>query len=187
MKLIKSLIILVYLSLSIGCVSRYMPVSQGSIEVSDDFAILRTDSEILAMRVDIWSVEPQYLTEYFFMMFVRLQNRTRETILINPTDFALIDQTLLQHDLVPSDIVLEIALSHPSLVPEWFAISSETQRENLNRINTIRRNIMTKAFIFGELHPGAIKEGILFFPNLDSRNEEFTIIHKNNEILFRKM
>ncbi|MCL2063007.1 MAG: hypothetical protein FWG98_01360 [Candidatus Cloacimonetes bacterium] len=186
MRLFIMLFLLILLSLSLSCVSRYMPVAQNNIEVSDEFAILRTDDELMAIRVDLWNGEPQYLTEYFSSMFVRIQNRSSYPIRIIPTDFAMINENQMQYDLVPSDIVLEIALSHPSLVPEWFSISAETQRENLNRVNTIRRNIMTRAFAFGEIHPGAIKEGILFFPNLDNKNQEFTILYRHNEILFRK-
>ena len=170
-----------------GCVPKYLPVVQGNIEILDEFAILRTDDEMLAVRMDLWNGEPQYLTEYFDVMFIRVQNRTRENIKIETEHFALIDENSLQSDLVPADIVLEIALAHPSLVPEWYSISAETQRENLTRINTIRRNIMTRAFAFGDIYPGAIKEGMIFFPKLESKNQEFTLIYKSNEIVFRKM
>ena len=179
-------LILASLMLLVGCISTYRPVPKGNIEISDDFAILRTENELLAVRVDFWSGEPQYLTEYFDIMFIRIQNRTRESYRIEPTDFALIDENLVQYDLVPHEIVLEIALAHPSLVPEWFATTSETQRENLNRVGSIRRNIMTRAFSFGEIHQGVFKEGMLFFPKLDSKNQEFTFLYKNHEIDFRK-
>jgi len=169
-----------------GCVSRFMPVEQGNIQVINEFAVLMTEQETLAVRVDLWNGEPQYLTEYFDIMFVRLQNRTTTGLSVEPSDFILIDQNGMQYDLVPSDIVLEIALAHPSLIPERFNISSDTQRESLNRIASIRRNIMTRAFVFGDIHHGAFKEGLLFFPKIDSRSQEFTIVYKNNEILFRR-
>ena len=181
----KLFIILSILLLS-SCVAKFVPVEQGNVIVSNEFAVLTTDSEFLAVRIDLWNGEPQYLTDYFDVMFVRLQNRTNNNLKIEPNFFALLDENGLQFDIVPTDIVLEIILSNPTLIPERFSISSETQRENQARIATIRRNILTRAFVFGDIHQNAFKEGILFFPKINSKNQEFTIVYKNNEILFRK-
>jgi len=170
----------------VGCVSRFMPVVQGNVEVSGEFAILVADSTMVAARIDLWNGEPQYLTEDFSLIYVRMQNRSRESMRIYPTDFVMIDENSIQFDIVPNDIVIEIALSHPSLVPDRYYIFPDTQRENIARINTIRRNIMTRAFAFGDIHPGAIKEGILFFPKLDNKNQKFVLLYKNNEFLFKK-
>ena len=185
MKYIKILILSFILFLT-SCVAKYLPVEQGNVIVSNEYAVLTTDSEFLAVRIDLWNGEPQFLTEYFDVMFIRLQNRTNRSLRVEPHYFALIDDTGLQFDMVPSDIVLEIVLSNPTLIPERFSISSETQRENQTRIANIRRNIMTRSFVFGDIHQNAFKEGVLFFPKLESKNQEFIIIYKDNEIVFRK-
>jgi len=77
-------------------------------------------------------------------------------------------------------------LQDVSLIPDRFSITAETQRENLARLHEIRKNISGKSFVFGEVHPGAFKEGIIFFPKLDSKNQEFIFVYKGTEIKFKK-
>ena len=184
----KSIIFILLISslLFLGCMSGYVPVKQGNVEISGDFAIIRSDATMLAVKIDLWTGEPQFLPDYFTTINVRVQNRTRENIRIEPSHFAVLDEHGLQSDTVSLEMVLDVVLSHHSLIPDRFAIAVETQRENQNRINNIRRNIMSRSFAFGELLPGATKEGVLFFPKIDNKNQEFVFIYNTNEILFKK-
>jgi len=172
--------------LLVSCVARYQPVPQQNVEVTEEFAVIKLDDEVIAVREAFWGVEPQYLNNTFTTIYIRIQNKSKESITIDPVNFAIIDENKYQYDLYPADLVLEMMLSDPSLIPDRFAIAPETQRENLSRLNEIRRNILSNSFSFGEIRQGAIKDGILFFEKLDNKNKEFTFIYKNNEIVFRK-
>jgi hypothetical protein len=119
-------------------------------------------------------------------MFVRIQNKSREIIHISPSDFVIIDQTKHQFDTHSAEEVLETMLADPSLIPDRFAIAVETQRENTARLAEIRRNVLTRGFSYGDIHPGAIKEGTLYFTRLAPKNNEFEFVFQNQHIKFRK-
>jgi len=181
------IIIIFTVTLLIGCAPRhYMPVVGNGVERTGEFAMLRLDDTMIIAAADLWIIEPRFLPDYFTTIHIRVQNRTNRSITINPSDFAIIDEFLTQDDIVSPDLVLEIMLADPSLIPERYIIAPDTQREHAARLNAIRRNIMTRGFSFGEIHPGASKEGVLFFPRLDRRNQEFTLVYKGNEIRFKR-
>jgi hypothetical protein len=171
---------------SLSCVQKYVPVTQPNIQISGDHAIMTINTSTIAVRESSWTIEPRYLPDYYTTMAIRIQNNSRSAITISASDFAIIDEHNLQHDLVPIETVMEMMLDHPSLIPERFVIAAETSRENLARINEIRRNLHTRGFTLGAIHPGAIKEGVIFFPKLDNKNTEFTFVYKANEIQFKK-
>ena len=169
-----------------SCVSKYLPVQKENIEISGDFAILNHQNYLFATSENAWGHEPQYLPNYFTTMFVRIQNKSNQIFTLFPADFVIIDENSFQHDVYTNDVVLEMMLNDSSLIPDRFAIAVETQRENTARINEIRRNILVRGFTFGDIHPGAIKEGVLFFQRLDNKNKEFKLIFKTNEVVFKK-
>ena len=169
-----------------SCVSKYTPVASPTVEVSGDFAIINLPNSIIAVSEFTWGYEPQYLPNYYTTMFVRIQNKSNQVLSVATADFALIDENSIQHDAYTNEVVLDMMLNDPSLIPDRFAIAVETQRENSARINEIRRNILVRGFTFGDVHPGAIKEGVLFFQRLDSRNKEFKFIYKDNEVEFKR-
>ena len=179
-------ILLTLIIIFTSCVSKYTPVASPTVEISGDFAVINLQYSIIAVSESGWGHEPQYLPNYYTTMFVRIQNRSNHVLSVNPADFALIDENSIQHDAYTNEVVLDMMLNDPSLIPDRFAIAVETQRENSARINEIRRNILVRGFTFGDIHPGAIKEGVLFFQRLDSRNKEFRFIYKGSEVEFKK-
>jgi len=183
----KYLFLILIVALLTNCTPRYyMPVAENGVELTNDFAILRLDDSMLIVAVDLWIIEPRFLPDYFTTIHVRVQNRTQQSMSVLPSDFAIIDENFTQTDILSPDIVLEMMLADQSLIPERWIIAAETQREHAKRLTAIRNNIMTRGFSFGEIHPGAFKEGTLFFPRLDRRNQEFTFVYKSNEIKFKR-
>ena len=169
-----------------ACVPKYLPVPTKSVEISGEFGIITLGNTTLATTEAIWGREPQYLPDYYLTLYVRIKNGGVESLPINPIDFAIIDENDIQFDIINYDVVLELMLQHPSLIPERFTIANEGIRDNLARRNEIRMNIINNAFTFGEIHKGSIKEGILYFPKLSNNNKEFTLVYKDNEIKFKK-
>jgi hypothetical protein len=178
--------IILFVLILTSCVSKYMPVPADNIEISDEFAIMSLNDSTIAIKESLWSAEPKFLPNHFSTMHVVIQNRSNRIITVYPSDFAILNENKVQHDIVSNDVVLETVFSDPQLIPERFTIAAETQRENATRLNDIRRNIQNRGFSFGDIHPGAIKEGTLFFQRLDSKNQEFTFIYKSHEIKFKK-
>ena len=164
----------------------YMPVAGNNVERVGENAMLRLEESLLIAAVDLWVIEPRFLPDYFTTIHIRVQNRTNQSMTINPSDFAIIDEYLTQTDVIAPEVVLEMMLADASLIPERYIIAADTQREHALRLNAIRRNILTRGFSFGEIHPGAFKEGVLFFPRLPTRNMEFTLVYMGNEIGFKR-
>jgi len=181
--MITLLLITLFLS---SCLARYRPAPEQNIEISGDFALLKLDSETLAVAEALWGIEPAYLNNSLTTMYIKVQNKSSESITVDPIHFIIVDAEKYQYDLYPTELVLEMMLTDPSLIPDRFAIAPETQRENISRRNSIRNNIISESFSFGDIYPGAIKEGYLFFKKIESRHKEFTFIYKNHEIIFKK-
>jgi hypothetical protein len=204
----------------IGCVSSYLPVAINNVEVSDEYALLQTENAHLTVTVDAWTVEPQFLPNYYTTIYVRVLNRTQEYISVNEEDFLLLDENKTQYDLVLPEDVVTLLLNEPSnttvIIPRDRDRDRDTDRDrdrdrtwdrdrdrfsndnrygrdgdprgrnSTARYNLFKRNIVNKGFGFGEIYPGAAKEGVLYFDKLESSNQEFTLVYKGHEIVFRR-
>jgi hypothetical protein len=161
-------------------------VQQDNVDISGEYAVIQNDTLLIAVKEFLWTSQPEYLPDSYTTFFIKIQNRTKKPIKVNYNDFYVIDQVNLQYDIVEPVNVLDMMLQDTALIPDRFSITAETQRENASRIYEIRKNITGKSFNFGEIMPGAFKEGVLFFPKLNNRNMEFRFIYKSNEIKFLK-
>jgi len=186
----------------LGCAVIYLPTHQDNIEIQGDTAVLTLESEIVTIAYDTWTVEPQFLANYYTTISVFIQNITKKSIDIKFEDFVLLNENKVQYDQVLPIEVIDMILINPTTTSTIMHQNHNNQNLNINRNerrkgdsrirNAIQRydehryNILRKSFTFGALHSGARKEGVLYFPKLDSNNQEFTLVYKGNEIVFRK-
>jgi c-di-AMP phosphodiesterase-like protein len=180
---------MIVMLMMVACTTRFLPVPSPYIEIVDDIAILRYNSTVLNARAMTWVADPTDLADYFSTIHVRIHNRGNEVIRLSPADFVLIDENGLQHDAFLSDFVLNVMnlqnIRHDRLDDGTNEIG-ESRREAMERRNRGRMNVITRSFDFGDLHPNAVKEGVIFFHRLETRTQEFRLLHKSHEIVFAR-
>ena len=208
------MIVLILPLLLVSCIHLYMPVPQAKITVDKDTAFMATDSTNVAIRYDQWSVDPQFLFNYFTTIYINVYNHSPHKITIQPHDFVLLDENNIQYDLFLYDEVISYLFedaenyllagrgNHNSRFEQPNSPHPPNRRsENPHlipslpqsryntpaaRLTTYKRNIQRNSFNFGEIVPGGAREGIIFFIKLDSVNNEFSIVHNDERIYFTR-
>jgi len=195
----KSLILIIWGILSIvffSCSIKYVPIQTPDISISDDFAILKNKDVTFAVENKYWIKEPQNLTDYFTTFYVSIKNNSSETMEISQGDIVLLDENGNQFDVISQEYIESLLL--PKQI-EYLVIDHieenerqprnreeflEEQRNTLEKWRDAKKNLITYSLHFGTLHPGAQKSGFIFFPKLESSNNECMILFRNHSIPF---
>jgi hypothetical protein len=88
-----------------GCTIKYVPVQTDGVTIADDFGVNKTKSYTFAAANEYWNKEPQGITNYFTTFYVSIQNRKRDDLEVNMSDFGLIDKNGNQYDVVTQDYI----------------------------------------------------------------------------------
>ncbi|NQT64689.1 MAG: hypothetical protein HQ554_00725 [FCB group bacterium] len=179
-----------------ACTIKYIPVETDGVIITDDFGVKRTKAYTFAAANEYWNKEPQELTNYFTTFYITIQNREREEMQAEITDFGLIDQNGNQFDVVTQEYIENL------LVPrqidyllinenEEELIDTEEffneQKQVMEEWRIAQNNLITYSFHFGKILPGAKKSGFIFFPKLESQNAECELRYNNMSINFIRL
>ena len=179
------LILLTILLLAIGCTTTYTAQPTERISIVDDYALLEKDDLAFAVRPRFWTREPQRVSDFFSTFHIIVSNQSDQRIAISPSDITLLDQESNQYDVITVAEVAEI-LFYDDIMRDKFTPYPERYDDvSQERVNA-RANLMQEAFTYGEIHPGARKNGFIFFRRLPAGNRETTIIFRGEEIVFTR-
>ena len=154
--------IVVFLLLLAGCaVKRFQPAA-GNYIIEDRFAIVRTDSLIVAIRPLSYRSPNNSLNADFFSLFLRVQNISAKSIELPPNSMQILINGK-QYSYLPLNYLM---LSQPyyqyPFWPDPLSPLSEQEKSWMQREED-RYALFADAFSFGELLAGARKEGYLFY------------------------
>lgn len=164
-----------------------MPVSDQGLIISGETAVWKNNDILFSVSEKMWLKDPQYLSDHYTTFWVKIQNNSSQTIQVNRSDFALLDESRSQSDAQDSEEVLDLMLQDESLYIDRFIMTIQSQQEKLQRRTTIQRNITLDSFAFGDILPRASKQGIIYFPKVSGRSKQLTLVFKQKEIIFQKM
>lgn len=175
------------LLLSGACSLRYFVPAAG-VQAENRFAIVKTDSLLIAIRPQNYVGNYQQLNSRFFSVFIRVKNNATLKQKLEPASFSILANER-QYDYIPLDYLLA-DLRQASLVSSYenpFAIS-ETQNviETDNKQQELYYELIANSFSFAEILPGAIKEGYLFYNNKINATDSFFIDVLGNKTGFIK-
>lgn len=179
-----------------ACTIKYVPVQTDGVTITDDFGVKRTKAYTFAAANEYWNRDPQELTNYFTTFYISIQNRQREEMLVEKTDFGLIDQNGNQFDVITLNYIenllapkqidyLLINENEEELIDteEFF----NEQKKVLEEWRIAQNNLITYSFHFGKILPGAKKSGFIFFPKLESENAECELRYNTMGIKFIRL
>lgn len=180
-------LLFLFLLLTSSCALKYMPVSDQGLIISGETAVWKNNDILFSVSEKMWLKDPQYLSDHYTTFWVKIQNNSSQTIQINRSDFALLDESRSQSDAQDSEEVLDLMLQDESLYIDRFIMTIQSQQEKLQRRTTIQRNITLDSFAFGDILPRASKQGIIYFQKVSGRSKQLTLVYKQKEIIFQKM
>ena len=179
-----------------ACTIKYVPVQTDGVTITDDFGVNRTKAYTFAAANEYWNKEPQELTNYFTTFYVSIQNRKRDDLEVEMSDFGLIDQNGNQFDVVTQDYIENLLAprqidyllineneKEPIDTEEFF----NEQKQVMEDWRTAQNNLITYSFHFGKILPGAKKSGFIFFPKLESVNAKCELRYNNRIIKFIRL
>jgi len=173
--------------LSGACSVKYYLPSPG-VPAENRFAIVKADSLVLAIRPQNYVGNNQQLNNRFFSILIRVKNNGFAKRRIEPGSFSILVNER-QYDHIPLDYLLA-DLRQASLLSNYqdpFALADDqTYIKEDSRQQELYYELIANSFSFGEILPGAIKEGYLFYNNKIDSADGFTVDVLGNSTGFIK-
>ena len=171
-----------------GCLLKpYLPQPAAEYSVEEGWAIIDADSLILFARPQAYSGEVQPVAANFFTLYLRVKNKSPRTLSLPRGGFSI--STQQQHDPVPLSLVLGSLQSGLFLnEPEdpFAPMTAETQDLALERARERYFELMNGYFSFGDILPGGVKEGYLFYNERIDRTDSFVFDALGTRVLFQR-
>lgn len=142
------------------------------------WAIVDTDSLMIFVRPQIYSGEAQSVATNFFTVYLQVKNKAGRTLSLNRGGFGIIVNQQ-QFDLLPLSVVLGRLQSGYSLShhndDQFFPQAPETQNQALEKAREQYSELVNRYFNFGDILPGGMKEGYLFYNEKIGRADSFEL------------
>lgn len=160
--ILKNSIVALLLLVLAGCAIKRFQPAPGDYLIEDRFAIVRTDSLVIALRPQTYRSPNGTVGNIFFSIFMSVQNISTHTIeLKRNAFFVLVDNK--QARPLPIDWIT-IGFSSP-ISWDWQDPMNPIQNRDPDwqQIQEDRYDMIASAFSFGELLSGARMEGYVFY------------------------
>lgn len=159
-----------------GCLLKpFTPVPSPDYLVEERWAVLDTDSLTLFVRPQVYSGEARSVASNFFTLFLQVKNKSAQTISLSRGRFSVtVDQQ--QYDHIPLPVVLGSLQSGYYLNQyddPFEPVTPELQDQTLERARTQYLELVNSYFSFGDVLPGGVKQGYLFYNHRIGRAEGF--------------
>lgn len=154
------------LLLSGACsIRQYVPAP--GVASESHYALVKADSLLFAIRPQSYNGANGAVGNRFFPVYLRVKNTGQQKRMIARGSFSIIAQGH-QFDAVPVELILA-NMRQASLLKDYqnpFAVSEDDPIiRDEQRDQDAYYDLISNSFSFGELLPGAIKEGYLFYDN----------------------
>lgn len=172
-----------------GCIIKpYLPVPDPAYSVENRYAILHSDSLQIFVRPQSYSGEAQAVGADFFNLYIRVKNISDRPVALKDTGFSVIANSR-QYDYIPLQVVLG-SIQSLYLMSQYqdpfSATQPDTQNQNLILAREQYLELVKNYFSFGDILPGGIKEGYLFFDDNIERYDSFSLDVLGTRVAFRK-
>jgi len=152
----------IFFLLSACSVSQFVP-GEGIIR-ENNYAVIRSDTLLIIVKPQSYPGSYQEINNRFFPVFISIKNNSTQKIKLQENSFSILCNEK-QYDPVPVDYILADLerkmmlqeFSDPFLPPTEFGITDRTKEQEMYY------ELVNNAFSWGELLPGAKKDGYLFY------------------------
>jgi len=174
------------LMLSACAVAYFQPRTSEGVTVEDRFAIMRTDSLLVAVRPQAYHNSANNLAQSYFCIYIHVRNLSGSTKRISPTGFSIMAGER-QFDYIPLNLIAGSLQNQLMSDPFEFNPDPADQQSLIDREEKKRENLLeliNSYFSFGDLLPGGRKEGYLFYNRDLSRAKTLSIDAFGQALIF---
>jgi hypothetical protein len=178
---------LLLLFMAAGCAfKQYHPV-HGEHTIENRFAIIRTDSLTIAVRPQPYQGSYKSANNNFFPVYLRIRNTSGVKQHLSPQAVMVLSGGK-QYDHIPLDYLLSTVTSRILLDDYQSPFSTDTTIQQLNREKQEEQyyELLAAYFSFGDLLPGGMKEGYLFYDRAVGSSKTIMIDVLGQEAVFVK-
>ena len=170
-----------------GCLLKpWKPVPDPVYSVEDRYAVIQTDSLEIYIRPQVYSGGAVSVAGDYFPVWLRVKNVSRHKISLDSKSFSILAGGK-QFDYKP----LQVLLSGIQLLyllgkdTDPFNTSAvETQQQALQIIRDQINELVDDYFSFGDILPGGVKEGYLFYNDKVGTYNEFELDALGHKVAF---
>lgn len=179
MKITNRLILILPVLLAItACVPRYyVPIPGEGISREEQYAVLRTDSLLVAVRPQAYPGGGSDFANRFFSLRVVVRNLGTSVKQLGQNNFSILAEGR-QFDYIPLQYVLS-NLQTSYLLENGYVVDDPFETALLpndqDRQQEYALDLMAEYLSFGDLLPGGRKEGYLFYDDKVGSAESFSI------------
>lgn len=170
-----------------GCaIKQYHPVP-GTHAIENRFSIIRTDSLTIAVRPQAYVGSFKNANSSFFPVFFRVRNTSVVKQNLSSENFMILAGAK-QYDYIPLDYLLGTVTSR-LLLDEYqspFSTDSGVQQLNRDKQEEQYLELLSAYFSFGDILPGGMKEGYLFYDRAVGSHKTILIDILGRETVFVK-
>jgi hypothetical protein len=186
-KLWKILLPAVILLLPVACsVSQFVPAA--GAESENRYAIIRTDTLMIVIKPQSYPGSYQEINNRFFSLYISIKNKSGQRIKLQQGSFSILCSQK-QYDPIPVDYILA-DLERKMMLKDI----SNPFADNVFSYNIAERDkeqemyyeLVNTAFPWGELLPGGIKDGYLFYNKDIASANNFVIDVLGHSVTFQK-
>ncbi len=166
----------VILLLSGACSIKQFVPAQGILS-ENRYAIIRDDSLIVAVRIQDYSGSNSAINNRFFSVYLRVKNNAASKRAVDSSNFSIIARGK-QFDHIPIEYLLA-NMQQASLLSSYRDPFNVDNNDNFLREEAKQQELyyelIANAFRFGNILPGGVKEGYLFYNRDIYQTDSFSI------------
>lgn len=160
-------IIVSLLGLNACAMRSWQALSSDASSTERGYAIVASDSLLIAAKPMVYSGNAAKISSNFFTLWVQVRNLSKKTISLNRSSFGIISDGR-QYDFVSLEYVLG-SLRTGFLLSDYEdpftsdPLAQTNIERNNEKYNEAYFEVLNSHFSFGDLLPGGMKEGYLFY------------------------
>ena len=156
----------VFIILTACATNSLIPVASDGIAIEDGYAVLRTDSLLIAIRPQVMTGSQSNYRPKFFSVYFRITNTSKHAIVLNSKHIKAVSDGI-QYDTIALQHILNNV--HKDMLVSQYDddFSQETTTDMRGNQQQAVSDVINGYYSFGDILPGTTKVGYVFFhPNL---------------------
>lgn len=182
------LLLVSVLAVSSCAIHVWKPVQKQGYGSEKSYAIVTYESLLVAIRPQAYSGSANKVSTSFFPVWIQVRNLGKSAVSLNRNSFGIIAKGT-QYDPIPMEYILG-SLQTDYLLQDYedpfssdpFAI--QNRQESGEKYSQAYLELLNSCFSFGDILPGGMKEGYLFYNSKVSSSKVITIDVLGTEVEF---
>lgn len=169
-KKIRFVLAVVFIVLTACANNSLIPIAGNGSTIEDGYAVMRTDSLLIAIRPQVMYGSQSSYRPKFFSVYLRIKNTSNRSLTLDSKHIKAISEGM-QFDPIPLQHILSTVQKDMLLNQYDDLFSQESTPDIRGNQQQVVSDLINGYYSFGDILPGTTKIGYVFFnPNLQKAN-----------------